>query len=284
MKIIRETTAFFNKQYSDASDGSFLKAIQVAFIKKIVETLGKIPEHVHYADDCFVVYRNLGFLSDPTFCKACRESELDGVLFGRIWRIYVLAWSLSQRWRAGGVYIDCGTYNGKALEVALRYAKYKSESRLGPRAEENLIIAADLFENPPDEARKKDHGPNLSEEVRVRLNKIHETKVCKGYLPDSLTDLQISTPVQWVQIDLNSEVADLSTFRYLIKYLAENAIVVFDDYGFSRYSQTQQDLNAYVEENALNPILELPTGQGLYIHTRESGQSGLLEPQKRSVL
>ena len=266
MKKIRETTAFFNKEYKDAPDGPFMRALQIAFLKKMVERGGNLPDHAYYADDCFVLYRNLGFLSDPVFCKACEDSHLDKVLLGRIWRIYVVAWALAHKWNAAGTFIDCGTYNGKAFEAALRYAlAFNEKDTLGGKIDRR-VIAADLFEDPPVEARKPEHGPSLHSEVGARLNTLFKVEVCKGYLPESLAEVREIEDIVWAQIDLNSAESDLSTFKHLLPSLKLGAFVIFDDYGFSRYKETQRQLDAFVHEKGLTPILEMPTGQGLYMH------------------
>jgi O-methyltransferase len=260
--VLREFTAFFNKQYRDAADGSFLLALQNAFLKTLRSGYsgGTLPEHVFYADDCFVVYRNLGFLKDATFQRSLVSAGVDQVMLGRVWRLWVLAWSAHSRWHTPGAFVDCGTYNGCALEVALNY----STQRLGAR--EGSIFACDIFDFPPEEARKVDHGPTLHELVARRLSPYGDTCVVKGELPNSLNEFDISE-ITWCQIDLNSAEADGATFEYLMASLADGAMVIFDDYGFSRYHATQRRVDDIV--GGLNGrILELPTGQGLYVHRR----------------
>jgi O-methyltransferase len=264
-KKINESFALYNKQYTDEPDGPYLRLLQKAFYRKLIEPSGSLPDHSFYADDCFVVYRNLGFLSDTDFTKACTQAELDQVLLGRIWRIYILAWSMSQIWDRGGTIIDAGTYNGKAFEAALRYS-ISSSDRVTTNRPRNRLIVADMFENPPEEARKREHSPILHLNVERRLNSIYPTEIVKGILPQSLDSLKL-TSITWLQIDLNSASADLETFSYLFDYLANGAYVIFDDYGFSRYQATYTALNEFIKEKSNNRILELPSGQGLYINS-----------------
>ncbi len=257
---LREYTAFFNKQYRDQPDGSFLFNLQQAFLKKLLELCGgkTLPKHIFYADDCFVVYRNIGFLDDPIFQQALKQANVDQVIMGRIWRLWVLAWSMHTRWNTEGQILDCGTYNGCALEVCLNY----NISKLGKR--NGGIIACDIFDNPPLEAKKIDHGDDLHLRVASRLQHCGETTVVKGFLPTSLAGHNLGK-ITWCQIDLNSAEADSNTFKYIIDNLSDGAIVIFDDYGFSRYSDTQKELDQ-IAATRNNLILELPTGQGLYIH------------------
>jgi hypothetical protein len=257
---MREFTAFFNKQYRDAQDGPFLLKVQQALLQVLREHYPKktLPEHIFLADDCFVVYRNLGFMTDEYFQRALVDSNVDPVILGRIWRLWTLCWAMHSRWNTEGCMVDCGTYNGVALEVALRYSLYKKG--LWHRD----IIACDIFDFPPDEARKADHGPDLHRAVTSRLSSVGEVKVLKGRLPDLLTTTSLPS-ITWCQIDLNSAQADGETFAYILPKLTNGAIVIFDDYGFSRYADTQKRLDSILEANG-GRILELPTGQGLYVH------------------
>jgi O-methyltransferase len=258
MKKLRPLTAFFNKQYQDCEDGAFLKKLQTIFLSKLRDYYGKnLPDHIFFADDCFVAYRNLGFLNDPHFIEAVSKSNLDSVLMGRIWRIWFLAWSMSIQWRSEGLSLDCGTYNGSALKVAIAYSqKLYGES-------ESTIFAIDLFDDPPRESRKTEHGPQLEEQTRLKLSEYKNVRVFRGSLPLILNELNLSS-VKWCQIDLNSAQADAETFIYLQDYLAPGAHVIFDDYGFSRYKGTQELLDRVLTRTN-ERIFELPTGQGLYI-------------------
>lgn len=258
-KLVKETTAFFNKQYRDMPDGSFLLKLQAAFIGKLNEFYsGRLPDHLFYADDLFVVYRNLGFLKDPLFRLALEESQADSILLGRVWRLWVLSWTMAQRWRVGGAFVDCGAYDGTALEVAIRYNLMLNGRNDGK------FFACDLFDNPPTEARKAKHGPTLHQLVQTRLSQLIDSTVVKGPLPKSLESVETG-PITWCQIDLNSAEADLYTFQHVQNRLMPGAIVIFDDYGFSRYADTQRELDSVIKSDG-GLVLELPTGQGLFIN------------------
>lgn len=262
-KLISEKTAFYNKQYKDEADGQDLINIQRDFINALARTNRnkKLPHHAFYADDCFVLYRNLGFLYNESFAEALTYCGADDALYARIWRVWVLAWSVRLKWSGKGAILDCGTYNGKALQVALHYARLSGQSRKGP------IIACDLFESPPNESRKVDHGPSLHKQTYMRLAEYGNVHVIKGKLPNIFSKFNLPQ-IDWCQIDLNSASADGDTFRAIFDKLCDGAVVILDDYGFSRYKETQAKLDSICEALQVS-ILELPTGQGLYIHTKQ---------------
>jgi hypothetical protein len=260
MKLIKETLAFYDKCYKAREDGAFLLSLQKAFASQVLKKYqGELPDHIYYADNCFVAYRNLGFLQDIAFARACINSDFDEVMYGRIWRIWVVTCSMLSAWRNDGVIADFGTYHGKALGAGIRYCT----SLLGPREDE--IYAFDLFENPPSEARKRDHGPELFEVVSRRLQLLGNVCVVKGELPNSIDQSNLKK-IAWAQLDLNSAQADLGTFKRIFPLLVKGAVVIFDDYGAIRYSETQQALDEFL--SAYNRrIIELPTGQGMYLHS-----------------
>jgi hypothetical protein len=148
-----------------------------------------------------------------------------------------------------GAIVDIGTYDGRALEVALRYAE--------PRG---LVMAYDLFDSPPKESRKRDHGPDLYEKVKERL-KPWKAAVHMG----DVTQLTWTFPerIAFAQIDLNCAEAEAKVFPAVYARLVPGAVVVFDDYGFARYRESALAHQAFVQGK--EQVLELPTGQGLLI-------------------
>ena len=87
--------------------------------------------------------------------------------------------------------------------------------------------------------------------------------VVKGFLPDSIKNYNLQD-VSWCQIDLNKAEADLECLKFVYPLLNKGAHVIFDDYGASRYSKTQQMIDEFMTDKP-ERILELPTMQGLLI-------------------
>lgn len=213
-------------------------------------------------DDSFVWFRNLGFLKDSAFNSAASEYSNDPVVMSKIWRIWIISSLLASISQKDGDIVDIGTYDGKSFLIALRYALLKKNSVVNKNFS---VLLYDAFENPPDEARKSNHGKELFDNVCNLFQEYSFVLPVKGYVPESCIGTQ-SKQIKWAQIDLNSAEYDCKAFLYVLPRLTEGAIVVFDDYGFARYKSTQESLNRIVDYHNLNPIIELPTGQGLYIH------------------
>lgn len=260
------STAFWNKDYQ-TNIGKILKKHLVSLHSSLSSKLDITDNNpysengIYFADDCFITLRNLGFLKDPLFVKAVGPRSSDRVLMGRIWRLWFISWSLSVKWASSGMILDFGTYNGKAMFTACKYAHLKNKNV--PLNQQNIVLA-DIFENPPKEAKKADHCSTLHLDVESLFSSFKNKIIAKGFIPESIKDIDFSKGIKWCQIDLNSAAADLDAFSLIYDYLLPGAHVIFDDYGFSRYHSTQKLLNSFLEDKP-EVIFELPTGQGLLI-------------------
>ena len=198
-------------------------------------------QHSTLHDDLFVWFRNLFFTTDPKFDAAC--GNLDFTLRARLWRLYVLCWAAEQ---TTGRIVDIGTYDGKALEVVLRYAP-------GRKA-----YAYDLFDDPPAEAKKAAHGPGLADKVRQRLAP-YGVEVYAG----DVRNHPLPHDIGFCQIDLNDAAAEGAIFPRVYERLRPGSIVIFDDYGFRRYRESALTHQRFLEGK--EQVLELPTGQGMLV-------------------
>ena len=236
--------AMFHKDYQDFSPEKRLE-VQKA-LQQLMSLLGANKGNdctLH--DDLFVWFRNLFFTTDPRFDAAC--NGLNFALRARLWRLYTLCWACEQALGKGDI-VDIGTYDGRALEVVLRY-----------QTSLPAVHAYDLFDNVPEEARKADHGPNLFEQVRQRLAPFNVT-VHKG---DICAVTALPERIGFCQIDLNNAEAEGYIFPLVYERLQAGSIVVFDDYGFRRYRESALTHQRFLEGK--EQVLELPSGQGLLV-------------------
>ena len=236
--------AMFHKDYQDFSPEKRLE-VQKA-LQQLMSLLGANKGNdctLH--DDLFVWFRNLFFTTDPRFDAAC--NNLNFALRARLWRLYTLCWACEQTQGKGDI-VDIGTYDGRALEVVLRY-----------QTSLPAVHAYDLFDNVPEEARKADHGPNLFEQVRQRLAPFNVT-VHKG---DICAVTALPERIGFCQIDLNNAEAEGYIFPLVYERLQAGSIVVFDDYGFRRYRESALTHQRFLEGK--EQVLELPSGQGLLV-------------------
>ena len=265
MKMLQPAFKLWNKSFKDSNVTlNFGKNLSV-FAEKL-HNLVNIPESPISAfifDDLFVWFRSLGFLKNVEFINAVSNYSVDPIVMSKIWRIWILASTLASVSNRDGDIADIGTYDGKSFLIALRFCLLRKKNCLNSGYSALLY---DAFENPPKEAKKSNHGKELFNKVCELFKSYPYVIAVKGYVPESCFATQ-SKLIKWAQIDLNSAEADCNAFKYVLPRLTSGALVIFDDYGFARYSETQKSLDKFVETNKLNPIIELPTGQGLYIHS-----------------
>src|SRR3546814_8903106 len=80
----------------------------------------------------------------------------DPTLRARIWRIYMLCWGVKSCVGLPGDFMDVGCYDGRTVEIMERYCNFQT-------VPDKTWWLYDMFENPPQEARKASHGPQLFE-------------------------------------------------------------------------------------------------------------------------
>jgi hypothetical protein len=206
-------------------------------------------------DDMLVWFRNLGFLSDPEFIAAMGPFAGNDVLRARIWRVYTLCWAARSCLGLEGDYMDLGCYDGKTVEVMARYCDFG-------KAQKTWWLY-DMFENPPAEARKSGHGPQLHDLVTHNFAHYDNFRVIKGALPGSF-EQGLPERIAFAQLDLNAAEPEMGCLEIIYDRLAPGAIVVFDDYGFRRYRDSHSRETDFFRSKG-EIVWENPTGQGIYI-------------------
>lgn len=220
-----------------------------------------------FHDDLLVINKNHGFLSDPDFAKAVGAYTKDSVVMSKIWRIYSYAQQAFDATRYGGNIVDLGCYDCKTIEIVLRYIKSKNNSiQCLPKPN---VFLFDAFDNPPT-GKKAFHGPNLLNEVSTRLEYLEawfNLTFVKGHIPNSLSHRQLDIAkdsINFIHIDLNNGELDAYCLKYFHEKLRVGGSIIFDDYGFANYKETMILVNKTAEE-LKGSVLEMPTGQGLFI-------------------
>jgi O-methyltransferase len=229
----------------------------VAGLRAVAKALqpNRAGAHAFLADDLLAWFRTLGFLDEPQFVQACGEHASDPVIRARIWRVHTLCWAARSCLGIEGDYVDLGCYDGKTVEIIARYLGFAQQGR--------RYYVYDLFDNPPEEARKVAHGPGLQGPVEDRLRGFGDIRVVGGRLPESL-EAAMPARIAFAQLDLNSADAELACLERLFERLSPGAILVLDDYGFVRYRESHAREKAFFGARS-TPVLELPTGQGLVV-------------------
>ena len=257
---VKPIFAFINKEYNRAPFDS-------------VETRQKFAGHIQGAteilqanrpdsgavavDDMLVWFRNAGFLQQEDFIRAVGSYGTDQTLRARIWRIYTLCWAAKSCLGLPGDFMDVGCYDGRTVEIMERYCDFRQE-KTG-----KTWFLYDLFENPPDEARKSGHGPELFDRVSATFAPFGNFRVIKGAVPESFSQ-GLPDKVAFAQLDLNVAAPELAALEIIFDRLTPGGMIVFDDFGFQRYRDSHEAEMAFFRARG-EVIFESPTGQGIYI-------------------
>lgn len=207
------------------------------------------------ADDLFVWFRNLGFLSDSEFRAAFAPYREDGVLRARIWRIYMLCWAARNCMSLPGDFVDLGCYDGRTVDVIARYVHFQDCDK--------RYFLYDLFDNPTPESRKAAHGPNLYSAVCALFGDRTNMKVIKGAVPDSFV-IDVPDRIAFAQVDLNEADAEIAALEVLFDRVVLGGILILDDFGFKRYATSHIRESEFFRSRG-HFVFESPTGQGLVI-------------------
>lgn len=248
--------AAYNKDYKDLfvdrdHQEVFARAItQLNALLKINKPDSGSTMH----DDLIVWFRNLFFLTDEKFQDAFREFESDNALRARMWRIYNLCWAVNQASYIRGDVVDIGCYEAKSTKVFCMYNKDFLRMK--------ALYLFDMFDNPPQESKKGNHGPHLADEVTTRMARFKPivvpgdvTKTIPAHLPDQIC---------FAHIDLNNAEAEAHVMPEVYHRMSPGAMMVLDDYGFRRYRESAEVHQKFLEGKP-ERVLELPTGQGLLV-------------------
>lgn len=257
--FVKPAFALFNKEYSRPPfDHAPLRKQFGGLIQAGMEVLGANQPGTGAVavDDMLVWFRNAGFLQQDDFVSAFAPYAADQTLRARIWRIYMLCWAAHSCLSLDGDFMDVGCYDGRTVAVMERYCGFRDV--VGKR-----WWLYDMFENPPEEARKVSHGPQLFDQVRGMFEPFGNFRVIKGAVPGSFAQ-GLPERVAFAQLDLNVAGPELAALEVIHERMVPGGMIVFDDFGFRRYRESHDLETAFFRARG-EMVWESPTGQGLYI-------------------
>ena len=250
--------AVFNKMYNEKPLNEQKNKEQ--FVGHLINSANLIETNQEdsgalLADDMFVWFRNLGFLTENEFVRAFSPYRDDQLLRARIWRVYMLCWAVKSCLQVEGDFVDLGCYDGRTVDIMLRYIQFKKCNK--------QYYLYDLFENPTPESRKSKHGPNLYHEVCRLFQDYDRVKVIQGPVPESFSQ-GLPDKIAFAQIDLNEAEPEMAALKVIYERITPGGMIIFDDFGFKRYSESHHREMKFFRKRG-DVIFESPTGQGLFI-------------------
>jgi hypothetical protein len=241
---------------------------KVPKLQHALDTLHELYTGQVFATDMLIVmWRNLTFLQNQRFMDSAwgtAENEQEKSL---LWRLHVLAWAGECALRVPGDFVECGVLRGYSSAVVCKYLDFAEVPK--------TFYLYDTFSGPverlstPEERRSWSIHPDLQdparllERVRQSFSAYPNVTIVPGAVPDSFAQA-IPETIAYLHIDMNSARAEVLALEQLYDRVSPGGMIVLDDFGWScNREQTVAELEFMKRRN--QPILELPTGQGLVV-------------------
>src|SRR3546814_17671463 len=117
--------------------------------------------------------------------------------------------------------MDVGCYDGRTVEIMERYCNFQT-------VPDKTWWLYDMFENPPQEARKASRGPQLFERVQQTFESRGRFRVIKGPVPESFAQ-GLHDRVAFAQIDLDAAETEIGTLHPIFDRIVHAGVLIIDD-------------------------------------------------------
>lgn len=230
--------------------------------------------HITYnADGLITGSRNVSFLHDRRFKDAYRYGMFSGHMIGGQasidlhieWRVAVCCWAAQHGTRLPGDFVECGVNTGILSLAVCKYVGFndldKSFYLFDTFA--GIPVAQMSDDEKSDRLISNTKYPDCYELARSNFEPLSRAHLVRGTVPESLSTVKIDR-VAYLSIDMNIAYPERKAIEYFWPKLSAGAMVVLDDYGWTRYEAQKQTMDEFAMSVGVK-ILTLPTGQGLLV-------------------
>lgn len=221
----------------------------------------------------------MGFLKDQKFMQAFKRAfdryenpALHHVLTQLIWRKHVLASAAKNCLALEGDYVECGVELGFGVDVVSDYIDFKNTSK--------TWWLYDTFAGVPTEQLDKGTRPNPAMVDPSQYQKVCDKfkdqprfHIIQGMVPDSFIK-GMPDQIAYLHIDMNNTKAEIGALIALLDRVVIGGHIILDDYGWVAFQSQHHAENLFFNALGLN-VIELPTGQGLFVKTKKTNTAHL---------
>jgi hypothetical protein len=231
-------------------------------------------KHITYNGDGLITgARNVSFLRDGRFMDAYRYGMFSGHMIGGgtsidlhiEWRVAVCCWAAQHGTRLDGDFVECGVNTGILSLAVCKYVGFNDFDK--------SFYLFDTFAGIPESQMSEDERtdrlisntkyPDCFDLARENFSQFPRARLVRGIVPESLSTVQVGR-VAYLSIDMNIAYPERMAIEHFWPKLATGAIVVLDDYGWTRYEAQKETMDEFARSVGVE-ILTLPTGQGLLV-------------------
>lgn len=235
-----------------------------------MKTIHELPWNDEYDWEVFrksiIDVRNFEFSKDAAQIDRNNVDELR-------WRHWIISYAVRHAIRFAEAkeynFVECGVGDGGSAFFALReignqkkivsnFSMHLYDSWMAMR--ENELLESELTHVGRYAQLNIDKTKrNLSE---FKDNVIYH----QGYVPESFSSLpEAPKSIVYLHIDLNSAKPTIATLDFFLPRLAKGGVILFDDYGWSGYTDTKKAVDKYFHDKQ-GVLLKFPTAQAIYYH------------------
>lgn len=210
--------------------------------------------------------KNNAFLDDSRFMELVRKHEVLLQQPNWNWNFMAPLWAVAQTRNIEGDYVELGVFKGHTTLFLAEYYGFETWPK--------RWFLYDTFAGIPDDQMNQGWEPLNQrtyvgtysyEEVAERFTGYPNIEVIQGRAPEILEG-SCPEKIAFLHLDLNSAVAEIAALEFVIERIVPGGVIVFDDYCWDISREQYRAEKAWFAARGL-VILEMPTGQGLFIKT-----------------
>ncbi len=228
-------------------------------LKLLMESIDSNSRASFFCSDNLITWnRNLSFLRDEKFIKTLNNKEKRFEETAIVWRTYVIRYFALLASKVPGDFLELGCHTGYTASQVIKKVNFKALKK-----KYYLYDQFDATDFTPDMKMKAHNDPLMYEGVVKKFREYSFVSIIKGTVPGSFKGGFPET-VAFAHIDMNHPDPETAALEKVLPRLSNRGIVIFDDYGWWAYSAQKRALDKIMVLHDYE-ILELPTGQGLFI-------------------
>jgi hypothetical protein len=229
-----------------------------------LQALQKIDPNVFIGDGLATWLKTTPFGSDARFMQLADKHAHLLPLANWHWNLQTVVWAVQQARSVKGEFVELGVFKGHTTLFTAEYLGFETWDKTWSLYDTFEGIPADQIDPGWEQGNKAAYGGTFSyEEVRDRFAPFANIKVIKGRVPDVLAE-DCPEAISFIHMDLNNTIAEIQALDALYDRLTPGGVIVFDDYGWAVAYRQKAAEDQWFAARGLK-ILQLPTGQGLFI-------------------
>lgn len=256
----------FSRRAQIVSRFEFARSPRAGRLMKVMKALEEaFPGTSPYVSEGLAVWmKTNSFLTDVPFLNTAAKHAGLLPLAGWHWNLQTVIWAAQQARPLDGDFVELGVFRGHTTAVVAEHLGFGGWDRKWFLYDTFDGVPEDQLDDGWDRANVNLYKDTFSvEEVQARFAAYPNIEVIKGRVPEILHE-RCPERIALLHLDLNNVAAEMAAIAFLFDRLVPGGIIVFDDYGWAASASQMMAEKAWFRERGL-AILELPTGQGLFV-------------------